>query len=83
MRSRICVNCAYNPYCGVVPAHSHKSVIPSSAEKESNLCAVHKGILDYLFEKIAAGDPTTMATLKRWTTIRVRDHCLQVPAGLP
>lgn len=75
-----CVNCAYNPYCGVVPAHNHKTQGSLFGRmRESNLCAVHKGIQDYLFEKLAAGDPAVLSTFERWTTIRNRDHFLQSP----
>ena len=75
-----CVNCAYNPYCGVVPAHNHKSQGSIFGRmRESTLCAVHKGIQDYLFEKLAEADPDTLSTLRRWTTVRDRDHFLQVP----
>jgi hypothetical protein len=45
--------------------------------RESTLCAVHKGIQDYLFEKIGAGDPEVLATLRRWTTVRERSHFVQ------
>ena len=78
-----CVNCAYNPYCGIPPVHSHK--IQGSIwgrKRESSLCHVHKGILDYLFEKIGEGDPETLEVFQRWTTTRSRDHFLhQVTVG--
>ena len=41
--------------------------------------AVHKGIQDYLFEKIAEGNPEVMETFQRWTTVRARDHFIQPP----
>jgi His-Xaa-Ser system radical SAM maturase HxsB len=73
-----CVNCAYNPYCGVVPAHNHKSQGTLFGRmRESNLCAVHKGIQDYLFGKIIDNDPATMEIFRRWTTVRPRTHFLQ------
>jgi His-Xaa-Ser system radical SAM maturase HxsB len=73
-----CVDCAYNPYCGVVPVHSHKSQGTLFGRmRESTLCAVHKGIQDYLFEKLAENDPSTMEVLQRWTTVRDRTHFLQ------
>lgn len=78
-----CVNCAFNPYCGIPPVHSHK--IQGSIwgrKRESSLCHVHKGILDYLFEKIGEGDPETLEVFRRWTTTRSRDHFLhQVTVG--
>ncbi len=76
-----CVDCTYNPYCGVPPVHSHKALGHIwGAMRLSSLCAVHKGIQDYLFGKLAEGDPGTMAVFQRWTTVRSRDHFLQ---GLP
>jgi His-Xaa-Ser system radical SAM maturase HxsB len=73
-----CVNCAYNPYCGTVPVHSHKSQGTLFGRmRESTLCAVHKGIQDYLFGKLIEGDPATLEILHRWTTVRPRTHFLQ------
>lgn len=73
-----CVNCAYNPYCGVCPLHNHRTQGHLFGRmRESALCAVHKGIQDYLFEKIGEGDPQTMETFQRWTTVRERSHFLQ------
>lgn len=76
-----CVNCAYNPYCGVCPVHTYKTQGSLAGRmRESTVCAVHKGIQDYLFEKLRENDPGTMEILRRWTTIRDRDHFFQVPA---
>jgi uncharacterized protein len=73
-----CVSCAYQPYCGWTPVHNHKSFGTLFGRmRESTLCAVHKGIQDYLFEKIATADAETMAILRRWTTVRERTHFLQ------
>jgi hypothetical protein len=49
--------------------------------RESTLCAVHKGIQDYLFEKLSEADPATLEILQRWTTVRARDHFLHSPAA--
>jgi radical SAM protein with 4Fe4S-binding SPASM domain len=76
-----CVHCAYNPYCGVCPVHNHKTQGTLFGRmRESTLCAVHKGIQDYLFGKLAEGDPAVMETLQRWTTVRERNHFLQTCA---
>jgi len=76
-----CVNCAYNPYCGVCPVHNHKSQGTLFGRmRESSLCAVHKGIQDYLFGKLADGDPAVLETFQRWTTVRERTHFLQTCA---
>jgi His-Xaa-Ser system radical SAM maturase HxsB len=82
-----CVDCAYNPYCGVPPVHSHKALGHIwGPMRLSTLCAVHKGIQDYLFEKLAEGNPETLEIFARWTTNRPRTHFLQTPepaAGTP
>jgi His-Xaa-Ser system radical SAM maturase HxsB len=73
-----CVNCTYQPYCGVCPVHNHKTQGSIFGRmRESTLCAVHKGIQDYLFEKLASGDPHVLDTFKKWTTVRDRAHFLQ------
>jgi radical SAM protein with 4Fe4S-binding SPASM domain len=76
-----CVNCTYQPYCGVCPVHNHKTQGSIFGRmRESSLCAVHKGIQDYLFSKIGGGDPETLEILQRWTTVRDRTHFLQTCA---
>jgi His-Xaa-Ser system radical SAM maturase HxsB len=75
-----CVNCAYLPYCGTQPEHNHKTLGTMMGRmRESSMCAVHKGIQDYLFEKLGSADPDTVEVLRRWTTVRARDHFLQRP----
>jgi hypothetical protein len=49
--------------------------------RESTLCAVHKGIQDYLFERLTGDDAKVAETLQRWTTARDRTHFVQVCAG--
>jgi hypothetical protein len=49
--------------------------------RESTLCSVHKGIQDYLFEKLREDDPATVAILRRWTTVRERTHFIQASAA--
>jgi His-Xaa-Ser system radical SAM maturase HxsB len=73
-----CVDCTYLPYCGIPPSHSYKTQGTIFGRmRESALCHVHKGIQDYLFEKIAEGDPQTMKTFGQWTTYRPREHFIQ------
>jgi uncharacterized protein len=73
-----CVNCTYQPYCGICPVHNHKTQGSIFGRmRESSLCAVHKGIQDYLFERIGAGDAETMRVFSQWTTARERTHFLQ------
>jgi His-Xaa-Ser system radical SAM maturase HxsB len=73
-----CVNCTYQPYCGVCPVHNHKTQGSIFGRmRESSLGAVHKGIQDYLFERIGTGGPDVMSVFQRWTTVRERTHFLQ------
>jgi hypothetical protein len=73
-----CVSCAYNPYCGVCPVHNHRTQGSIFGRmRESTMCAVHKGIQDYLFEKLGAGDEAVLDVLRRWTTVRDRSHFVQ------
>jgi len=79
-----CTNCAYNPYCGTVPANNHKTAGSMFGRmRESAICAVHKGIQDYLFEKLATADAATREILERWTTHRPREHFVQVQVEAP
>jgi His-Xaa-Ser system radical SAM maturase HxsB len=76
-----CVNCTYQPYCGVCPVHNHKTQGSIFGRmRESSLCMVHKGIQDHLFAKLGGGDLETLEILKRWTTVRDRTHFLQTCA---
>jgi hypothetical protein len=77
-----CVNCTYNPYCGVKPEHSYKTQGSIHGRtRESQICSVHKGIQDYLFTKLKEADPEVLETFRRWTTIRERSHFLQTSAA--
>ena len=70
-----CVSCTYNPYCGIQTTHNHKTQGSIFGRmRESNICAVHKGIQDYLFNKLADGEPATLEAFDRWTTVRPREH---------
>jgi radical SAM protein with 4Fe4S-binding SPASM domain len=75
-----CVNCAYNPFCGVDGVHTYKTQGSISGRmRESTVCAVHKGIQDYLFEKLRENDPEVMEVFRRWTINRTREHFVQEP----
>jgi His-Xaa-Ser system radical SAM maturase HxsB len=77
-----CVNCTYSPYCGIQPEHNHRSLGSIFGRaRESTICSVHKGIQDYLFEKLRENDPTTVEILRRWTTVRERTHFIQASAA--
>ena len=76
-----CVNCTYQAYCGVCPVHSHKTQGSIHGRmRESTLCAVHKGIQDYLFTRIGGEDSSVLEIFQRWTTVRDRTHFLQTCA---
>jgi His-Xaa-Ser system radical SAM maturase HxsB len=76
-----CVNCTYNTYCGMKPEHSYKTQGSIHGRmRESHICAVHKGIQDYLFGKLAEADDKTLEIFRRWTTVRERTHFLQTSA---
>ena len=73
-----CVNCTYTPYCGCKPEDSYvKQGSIHGRMRESGICAVHKGVQDYVFEKLRDGDPETMEIFRRWTTVRERAHFVQ------
>jgi radical SAM protein with 4Fe4S-binding SPASM domain len=73
-----CASCVYNPYCGVCPVHNYETQGSLHGRmRESDWCAVHKGIQDYLFDKLGQDDPATVQALRRWTTVRERTHFLQ------
>ncbi|NJK32288.1 MAG: His-Xaa-Ser system radical SAM maturase HxsB [Deltaproteobacteria bacterium] len=75
-----CVNCAYNPYCGTNAAYNFKAQGSIFGRmRDNNVCSVHKGIQDYLFERLAEGKPEVLAAFERWTTIRPREHFVQEP----
>ena len=77
-----CVNCAYNPYCGACPVHTYKTQGSLVGRmRESTICMVHKGIQDFLFEKLRENDPTTVGILRRWTTVRERTHFVHESAA--
>lgn len=77
-----CVSCTYNPYCGIQTTHNYKTQGSIFGRmRESNICAVHKGIQDYLFNKLAEGEPHVLEAFDRWTTIRAREHFLHAPDG--
>ena len=77
-----CVNCTYSPYCGIQPEHNHRSLGSIFGRaREITICSVHKGIQDYLFEKLRENDPATVEILRRWTTVRERTHFIQASAA--
>lgn len=77
-----CVNCTYNAYCGIVPEQAYRTQGSIFGRmRENQICMVHKGIQDYLFNLLRENDPTTIEILKRWTTIRPRTHFVQASAA--
>lgn len=77
-----CASCTYATYCGVQPEHNFRTTGSIFGRmRESTLCSVHKGIQDFLFEKLREDDPTTVEILRRWTTVRERTHFVQASAA--
>ncbi len=77
-----CVSCAFTPYCGVQPEHSYRTQGSIFGRmRESTLCAVHKGIQGYLFEKLGEGDEATLEILRRWTMVPDRPHFLHASSA--
>ncbi len=77
-----CVNCTYNPYCGIVPEHAYRTQGSIFGRmRENQLCEVHKSIQDYLFGLLRQNDPSTIDVLRRWTTVRERTHFVQQSAA--
>jgi His-Xaa-Ser system radical SAM maturase HxsB len=75
-----CHCCTYQPYCGIQTTHNYKTQGSIFGRmRESAICAVHKGIQDYLFEKLGEGDEETLRIFERWTTNRPREHFLRRP----
>ena len=73
-----CVSCTYAAYCGICPVHNYETQGSLHGRmRESDWCQVHKGIQDYLFEKLLQDDAEVVRTLTRWTTSRERSHFLQ------
>jgi uncharacterized protein len=79
-----CVHCTYQPYCGTNAAFNYKTQGSIFGRmRDSAVCAVHKGIQDYLFAKLDEGDPHVLRTFERWTTVRPREHFIQPLEAVP
>jgi uncharacterized protein len=77
-----CVSCTYATYCGIQPEHNLRTLGSIFGRmRESTLCSVHKGIQDFLFDKLREDDPVTVEILRRWTTVRERTHFIQASAA--
>ncbi len=77
-----CVSCTYATYCGIQPEHNYRTQGSIFGRmRESTLCAVHKGIQDYLFGKLKENDEDTVSILRRWTTVRERSHFIHASAA--
>ena len=77
-----CVNCVYSPYCGLCPVYNY--VTQGSLQgrmRDSSLCAIFKGIQDYLFGMLSEGNPDVLAILERWTLVREREHFVHSADG--
>jgi radical SAM protein with 4Fe4S-binding SPASM domain len=76
-----CVECAYNPYCGICPVHNYATQGTLHGPMAgSSWCKIMMGIQDYLFSILRQNDPEMIAIFQQWTTVRSRDHYLH---GMP
>lgn len=52
-----CSDCVYQPYCGTCPIYNYSSQGNVLPNMNANFkCQIHKGMLDFLFDKIHNGD---------------------------
>ncbi len=63
-----CSDCAYKPFCGVCPVNSYflGGLFPQRTNDQR--CAVNKGVLKLLFEKLARED--SRAVLETWLNVK-------------
>jgi len=62
-----CNECVYKPYCGICPVQNYfiyKNLFPNI--KETDICKIHTGMLDYIFTKIK--DEETAKIFSRWVS---------------
>lgn len=62
-----CVDCVYQPYCGVCPVVNftlNRDIYENTPNEYH--CAINKGMLDILFNKLQENDEYTIDTFWRW-----------------
>lgn len=62
-----CADCVYQPYCGVCPVVNftlNKDIYEKAPDGYH--CAINKGVLDILFNKLQQNDEYTVDTFWRW-----------------
>ena len=70
-----CVECVYNPYCGICPVHNYATRGTLHGPMAGgSWCKIMMGIQDYLFTILKRNDPEMVAIFQQWTTVRLRDH---------
>jgi uncharacterized protein len=63
----MCAHCAYQPYCGADPIRYYVECGDIRGRRPgSEFCTKNMGILDFLFEKILAGDERVMDVFWSW-----------------
>lgn len=63
----VCVDCVYNPYCGVCPVINYAiSDNIFTSDSKNYRCKIYKGIMDILFKKIEKNDIEEMKILYSW-----------------
>jgi His-Xaa-Ser system radical SAM maturase HxsB len=76
-----CSRCAYKPYCGVCPVHNYEAQGSLwGAMPASDYCAIRKGVLDFLFERLER--PEDRAIFENWIRDRKEENhgCEKAPA---
>ena len=62
-----CCDCVYQPYCGVCPVINLATYGDIFASKAGDYrCAIYKGILDFLFEKLKDQNSVDVKIMKSW-----------------
>lgn len=62
-----CENCVFRPFCGTCPIYNYSvygNIFPKSIKK-NEMCVLHKGLLNLIFEKIKE-DKENFQILKSW-----------------
>jgi radical SAM protein with 4Fe4S-binding SPASM domain len=70
-----CVECVYNPYCGLCPVHNYAVQGTLHGQMRNSFwCKTMMGIQDYVFTLLKQNDPEVLPILRQWITVRSRTH---------
>ena len=66
-----CSDCAYQQYCGADPVRNHTTQCDSYGFRpDSNLCLIHMGIIDFIFELIIKRKKEVIPIFQSWLVDR-------------